>query len=307
MHRIGFPVAGLLIAFCAAARAGAGDSLRTRLAWQIALDRAGFSPGVIDGRAGPKLERATREYQHAHGLEATGLLDQPTASALAVRPEEAITTCTILPADLAQVGPLPTGWVEKSKLKRLAYPSLRSMLAERFHCSRALLAWLNPGLDTTQLKPGDRINVPAISSVPPVTRASWIDIDLTHKVVRVFGADGNLVGLLCCSVAADESKLPSGRARVAVICENPSYTFDPKKWPEVKGIDRKLLIPAGPRNPVGLCWIGLSLHGYGMHGTPSPELIGKTGSHGCLRLTNWDALRLARMVRIGTPVSFSVH
>jgi len=115
------------------------------------------------------------------------------------------------------------------------------------------------------------------------------------------------VGLFHCSIAADKARLPSGQASVIVISENPAYTFDPKMWPEVKDVTQKLTIPPGPRNPVGLCWIGLSLPGYGMHGTPMPEMIGKTGSHGCFRLTNWDALRLAKMVRVGTPVRFTAR
>jgi len=123
----------------------------------------------------------------------------------------------------------------------------------------------------------------------------------------VLNRQRQLVALLHCSIAKHRDKLPSGDASVVVITENPTYTFDPKMWPEVKGVDRKLLIPAGPRNPVGRCWIGLSLPGYGIHGSPNPELIGKTGSHGCFRLSNWDALRLARMIRVGTKVHFVGH
>jgi hypothetical protein len=134
-----------------------------------------------------------------------------------------------------------------------------------------------------------------------------MEIDLSEKIVRVLDRERKLIGLFHCSIAKDREKLPSGSASVVVITENPKYTFDPKMWPEVKGVDRKLLIPPGPRNPVGRCWIGLSLPGYGIHGSPNPEMIGKTGSHGCFRLTNWDALRLAGMIRVGTRVRFCGH
>jgi lipoprotein-anchoring transpeptidase ErfK/SrfK len=128
------------------------------------------------------------------------------------------------------------------------------------------------------------------STSPRKSSASWT----TRKAVALFH----------CSIAKSKDKLPSGESKVAVVSKNPDYTFDPKMWPEVKNVDRKLTIPPGPRNPVGLCWIGLGVPGVGIHGSPAPEMIGKTGSHGCFRLTNWDALRLSSMVRIGTSVRF---
>jgi len=299
-------VLGLMLAATQWASAAQLDAtLRQRLAWQIALDRAGFSPGILDGKAGPKMTLATRELQRARELPITGTLDEGTKAALGADPEKVVATCTVQQADLEQVGPAPKDWLERSKLKRLGYESLEDFVAEKFHCSRALLGQLNPGKNLAGLKPGDSLVVPAIGDPPPPSRAERLDVNLSQKVIRAFGANDKLIALFNCSIAADKERLPSGRATVAVIAENPNYTFDPKMWPEVKGIDQKLEIPPGPRNPVGLCWIGLSLPGYGMHGTPTPEMIGKTGSHGCFRLTNWDALRLAKMVRIGTPVSFS--
>jgi lipoprotein-anchoring transpeptidase ErfK/SrfK len=108
-----------------------------------------------------------------------------------------------------------------------------------------------------------------------------------------------------CSIAKSKEKLPKRSCKVADVALNPVYLFDPKMWPEVKDVRRKLVIPPGPRNPVGLCWIGLSLQGYGIHGTPEPELIGKTGSHGCIRLANWDVVRLAKVIRVGMDVRFT--
>jgi len=299
------PGLACLVAAAVAAAAEPDAALRTQLAWQIALDRVGFSGGILDGKVGRKGKLATREFQRAHGLPATGNLDATTAKALGVAPDKALARYTVTAADLAQVGRLPASWLEKSKLPRLPYPSLDQALAERFHCTRALLARLNPGRNLARLGAGDVIVAPAVDPNPPVARAESLEINLSEKVIRAFDAKRRLVGLFHCSVAADKARLPSGKAAVTVIVENPDYTFDPKKWPEVKGVERKLTIPPGPRNPVGLYWIGLSLPGYGIHGTPAPEMIGKTGSHGCFRLTNWDARRLARMVRVGTPVRFT--
>ena len=286
-------------------RLGTPD-LRLRLAWQIALDRAGFSPGIIDGKVGPKAATAVRMFQASRGLIANGAFDEPTAQALGVDPGLAIGTYTIAEADPAQIGPVPTDWNEKARLPRLPYPSLEELVAEKFHCSRALLAALNPGRSLAALKPGEGLRVPAAQE-GPIAQGVRIEINLTDKQVHVIGSDGRPVGLFHCSVAKDKDKLPQGSASVAVIVENPSYRFDPAKWPEVRNVHEKLLIPPGPRNPVGLCWIGLSLPGYGMHGTPTPEMIGKTGSHGCFRLANWDAVRLGKMVRPGTPVIFSTQ
>jgi lipoprotein-anchoring transpeptidase ErfK/SrfK len=281
-----------------------GGTADNNLAWQEALDQLGLSPGLVDGRIGAKTRLATREFQRVRGLPETGELDPATADALHVDPSAALTTYAIRPADLSDVAPLPTDWQEKSRLDRLRYPSLAELVAEKFHTSRSCLARLNPGLSLSALKVGDTLAVPNVAADAPAPHADRIDINLSEKVIRA-SAGGKLIALFHCSIAKDKAKLPSGEARVAVISTNPNYTFDPAKWPDVRGIDHKLLIPPGPRNPVGLCWVGLSLPGYGIHGTPTPELIGKTGSHGCFRLANWDAVRLGRLVSVGTPVHFS--
>jgi len=282
---------------------GDNASLRTHIAWQIALERVGFSPGVVDGSIGRKTEVATREFQRVHGLPQTGRLDRATRGALKVDPASAVTMYTVAATDVSLVGPVPTDWIAKSLLDRLGYESVDAALAERFHCTRGLLARLNPGRKMKQLRTGDTINVPAIDAAA-APRGERIEIHLADKIVRVLDRENRLVALFHCSIAKSRDKLPVGETKVVVVTEKPTYTFDPKMWPEVKGIDRKLLIPPGPRNPVGLCWIGLGRPGVGIHGSPAPEMIGKTGSHGCFRLTNWDALRLAKMVRVGTRVRF---
>lgn len=286
------------------AAAGADAPLELRLAWQLGLERACFSPGILDGRPGAKTVLATREFQRAGGLPVTGELDAATAAALGSDTGRAIGTYTITAEDVDQVDPPPKGWVAKSQAAYMGYVSLAECLTERGHCTRALLAELNADRDLACLKAGDVIRLPAVDARAAAPRGDRLEVDLVGKIVRVYAA-GRLVGLFHCSIAAKKEKLPTRSASVAVISENPTYKFTPSMWPEVKGIHQTLMIPPGPRNPVGLCWIGLTLRGVGIHGSPAPEMIGKTGSHGCFRLTNWDALRLAKMVRVGTPVTFS--
>ncbi len=274
------------------------------VAWQVALDQSGFSPGLVDGLLGPKTRLALRAFQAHVGLEVTGMADDATRRALRLDARSALCRIVLSDTDVALIGPWPKSWHDKAKAKSLGYESLAALAAERGHCSLRLLAKLNPGKNFGALKPGDSLIVPNAARTETAVRAASIEVDFGRKVVWVLDGEGQVVSLFHCSIAADPGNLPAGPCRVATIAMDPAYVFDPAKWPEVKNVDRRLVIPPGPRNPVGLCWIGLSLKGFGIHGTPAPELIGKTGSHGCIRLTNWDALRLAEMVRVGTPVRF---
>lgn len=279
-----------------------------RIAWQSALDRVGISAGLIDGKIGPKTRLATREFQRVRGLEQTGELDDKTSETLGIDINNAVGRYTITQADMDEIGPVPQGWKDKSKLKRLGHASLEDVIAEKFKCTCGLLGTLNPGKDIKRMKPGDKVAVPIVHHPVEAPKAARVEINLTERIIRVIDKEKRLIGLFHCSVAARKEKMPRGTAKVAVISHDPVYRFDPEKWPEVKErVERPLMIPPGPRNPVGRVWIGLSREGYGMHGTPNPELIGKTGSHGCIRLANWDALRLAKMVEVGTPVDFVDH
>jgi len=288
------------------------------VAWQVALDQAGFSPGVIDGLVGPKTRRGFRAFQASVELPVTGKADAATLAALGIRgqgsgvrhqagefgSESFVRRYVLTEADTALVGPSPQDWLAKSRLTRLGYGSLATLAAERGHCTRLLLAKLNPEVDLDRLKPGDAVMIPNVAVPKTLPQGARLEIDFGSRVVRVFGEVDKVVGLFHCSIAADREQRPEGACKVKTIAMNPSYLFDPAKWPEVKGVDQRLTIPPGPRNPVGVCWIGLSIDGYGIHGTPEPELIGKTGSHGCFRLTNWDVLRLAGMVHVGAEVRF---
>ena len=279
--------------------------LRRRLAWQLALEAIDFSPGIIDGIIGPKTRLATREFQRVRSLPQTGQLDPSTAQALRIDPDTAIGQFRVESSHLKQIGEAPTSWLARSQLKRLSHRDLEEALAEQYHCSRKLLRQLNPELTINELKAGDTFMAPQLRLPSGAPRARVLQINLSEKVIRAIDQERRLIGLFHCSIAASKAKRPSGQARITRIVPNPEYTFQPKSWPEVtEKIDRALRIPPGPRNPVGRCWIELSLPGYGIHGTPDPELIGKTGSHGCFRLTNWDALRLGKMVRVGTEVCF---
>lgn len=285
---------------------------RRAVVLQIALERAGFSPGLIDGAPGPKTQMALEEFAAAHGLVASvgaaggaAAVSPEVSESLRLADTPAFTTYRITAADLAQVsGPTPKTWLGKSQVAALGYENLTDLLAEKFHTSERFIARLNPTLALDALQPGDAIVAPA-ADAPRLARVARLVVDLDGKAIRGYDEYERQVLLLHCSIARIAAKRPSRDSAVAVIAEEPDYTFDPARWPEVtENISRKLRLPPGPRNPVGSTWIGLDLPGYGIHGTPTPELIGKTGSAGCLRLPNWDARRLAFAVRIGTPVVF---
>ena len=275
------------------------------VALQAALDHAGFSPGVIDGNTGRKTEIALRAYQTFASLPVTGKIDDATRKSLGIDTRPGTRTYLITADDQKLIAPPPKTWPEKAKVPLLGYQSLQNLVAERGHCSIALLSRLNPKVDLKNLKPGQALTIPNVDDTAPSGKAISLDVDLGGKMIRVVGAGNKIIGLYHCSIAADRKKRPSGRCSVVTIVDNPRYRFDPVSWPEVKNVKEKLDIPSGPRSPVGICWIGLSIDGYGIHGTPEPENIGKTGSHGCFRLTNWDAMRLSRMVDVGTEVRFS--
>ena len=288
-------------------------TIRENLAWQIGLDRAGFSPGLIDGKIGPKTRWAATQFQLSRKLPVTGKLDVATAEALGeLIPDPKMVTevYAITDADVESVTGVTKDWVERSKMKSLGYDTLSDALAERFQTSQAMLKTLNPHVDINGLYAHEQINVPAIAMAQPAGRkgggksAVKLEVNLTRKTVRALD-DGEMpLMLVPCSIAQHVEKRPSGDATVTSLAIDPNYTFNPELYPEVKNVTTKLIIPPGPRNPVGVAWIGLSLPGYGIHGTPWPELIGKTGSHGCIRLANWDARRLAKLIRVGMPVRF---
>lgn len=291
-------------------RGNDGQEQRIRAArLQTFLARAGFSPGLIDGKPGRKTTIALDEYVRAHGIDTPlAVTDDAVISSLGVH-EQWTRTCRITDADATLVtGPIPTDWNERAALTVSGYESLQELLAERGWCSQETVAWLNPGVAMSELKAGDEVVIPDVpDAFAPGSRAALprparIEVELSAKLVRGLDDAGVTIFLLHCSIARDVEKRPVGELHVKVVATDPEYSFDPKDWPEVQGVASKLRIAPGPRCPVGSAWVGLDLPGYGMHGTVRPQDIGKTGSHGCFRLANWDALRLAQAAKIGTPV-----
>jgi len=273
---------------------------------QVLIDRAGLSPGAIDGREGENFENALRGFQKKNALEQTGKLDKATWDKLTQGTEPALIEYTITAADVK--GPfaeeIPSKLQDKAKLKRLDYTSAAEMLAERFHMDEEFLETLNRGkaLD----KAGTAILVANVN-VKPVSlgaKAVKLEVDKGNGVVRVLANDGTLLAAYPASVGSEEKPAPSGTLKVVRIAHNPTYTYDPAfKFRGVKA-DEKLHVAAGPNNPVGSVWIALNEKSYGIHGTSEPSRVGKVDSHGCVRLTNWDAQALAKMVRKGTVVVF---
>ncbi|MFO0838528.1 MAG: L,D-transpeptidase [Phycisphaerae bacterium] len=293
---------GFAIAALTGVSARADDAT---IALQAALDRSGFSAGIIDAKPGRKTRIGLTAFQTARGIPASGELDARTRAALRLDDMPTLMTYTLTAADLKDVGgPVPDDWNRRAALDRLRYESLAALLGERGHCTRDLVVALNPSKRIESLVAGDSLRIPNVCIEPDSIEAAALEVDLGEKLVRAVDAQNRTLLLFHCSIAAFAEKRPRGAAEVAVVAPDPEYTFRPEMWPEVHNVSAPLQIPAGPRNPVGLCWIGLTLPGYGIHGTPNPELIGKTGSHGCIRLANWDAVRLGRAARVGMPVRF---
>lgn len=269
-----------------------------RAALQAALDNEGFSPGSIDGLNGPRTAEALAVANEA------GRLIQVA--------EIPWTVWNLPPGYAADIAPVPESWVARSKLKSLGYGTLREKVAEQFHVSEAFLRVLNPAVtDWVNVPEGTPLKVPSLNPVP-LPRAEYVEIVLARKLVIARDDSGRAFASFPCSIAARKEKRPVGWLVVTKMAFNPDYLFDPAVFPEVPEaatLTSKLMIPPGPRNPVGAVWMSLGLTtrgkappGIGIHGTPHPEDIGKTESHGCFRLTNWDALRLAHLVRINTPI-----
>jgi len=267
---------------------------------QILLDRAHFSCGQIDGNFGTNLQKTSVAYQQSRNLPQIGTIDEATWTALNGDQAPLLTSYTIVPDD--EKGPfvpsIPKSMVKAAELPFMGYASPLDELAERFHSSLALLQSLNPGADFS--KPGQQLTVPNVLVMPP-GEAAQVVVSKSESSVRAYDAEGKLLAFYVATIGSEHDPLPIGEWKINGRAFNPVFHYQAKLFWDAKDPKAKAVLRPGPRNPVGLVWIDLSMGHYGIHGTPDPSLIGHTFSHGCIRLTNWDALELASMVKPGTP------
>jgi lipoprotein-anchoring transpeptidase ErfK/SrfK len=311
----------------AGGKAGAAAASRDALALQVMLDRAGFSPGVIDGRPGKNTEKALAMYKES-GRDAEG-----------AAPVEPIVKYTVTPEDVA--GPfapdIPSDLMAQSKLEALAYRNVLELLAERFHATPAFLQRLNPG---ATFAAGETISVPNVEPLivpverlksdsphPPAPGAQAtagrgaaapakgaevpakptvvVSVSKAASALTVKDDSGRVIFYAPVTTGSEHDPLPIGEWKINGVQMNPTFRYNPKLFWDADPTHSKAQIPAGPNNPVGLVWIDLSKEHYGIHGTPEPSVIGRAQSHGCVRMTNWDALKLAGLVKPGTRVVFT--
>lgn len=271
---------------------------------QILLDRARFSPGVIDGLGGDNTRQAVAAFEKASGLPEDGVLDAQVFDRL-TRGDggRVLMDYTITAADLAGpfIGQVPSDLEAMARLDTVGYATPLEALAEKFHVTEGLLQALNPEAEFG--KAGQVIVVPAVAEAALPAEVARIVVDKTERSLRAYDASNRLLAFYPATIGSSERPAPSGTLSVVGVAPEPDYTYDPARLSYDRG-DKKVVVPAGPNNPVGSVWIDLSRQSYGIHGTPDPSKVGKTFSNGCIRLTNWDAEQLAAAVKPGVRVEF---
>lgn len=294
---------------------------------QVILDHLGFAPGVLDGKRGQSLTAALKGFQESRNLPVTGLIDDATLAELDRYKNLRATRTLRLSADSLSgpfVNPLPKSPVEQAKLTSLAYRSAMEKLGEMFHTTPAILVALNS--PDTPLRPGTPVVFPnALPSsrdydarLPAAWRKTLADlnvdarqpqgaqvvVDKSDQVLRVLDAQDHLVAQFTATMGSEHDPLPIGRWKILGFSYNPPFHYNPALFWDARKSAREALLPPGPNGPVGVIWLDLSKPHYGIHGTPEPSTIGRAESHGCIRLTNWDAARLSLMIKPGTPAIF---
>ena len=288
------------------------------LALQIHLDRAGYSCSAIDGVWGRKAERALRGYIASRSADLNTALPTPEQAFDRFFADAPDPFCIVevTKADIDALVKIPEDPAEKAALPRMGYESIKEMFAERGHLSQIALAKMNPGVDWANVKPGLKLVIPKFPSIaeelaagergkpnrPKRPEAALVKVSLSNSEITAYDANGRVLALFPCSIAANKTKVPAhGELKITSYIPWPNFTYTPDYTPPGKKTVRHVW-PQGENCPVGVAWMGLNLTGYGIHGTPRPESIGFTGSHGCFRLANWNAARLFAMCKSGTKV-----
>ncbi len=276
-------------------------SVDTTLRAQVLLERAHFSPGVIDGMTGGNTRRALRAYQSAQGLPVTGEADDNTIESLGGADAPVLTRQSLSADDVA--GPFkdtPDGPAAMAQVDSLPYTSVEEKVAEQFHVTPAWLRQRNPDVE---LVAGATLTVPKLDGASDLPKPARVVVDESDKSLLLEDDSGKVVAHFPVTTGSAQFPLPIGEWKVTGVATDPVWYFDPKLIAGTSDDAKKAEIPPGPNNPVGVVWIDLSKEHYGIHGTPDPSRIGKTASNGCIRMTNWSAMAVSKVVSSGTPVS----
>jgi lipoprotein-anchoring transpeptidase ErfK/SrfK len=283
----------------------------TRL--QIYLDENSFGPGKIDGHWGEFIGKALQRFQAAHGQPPSGQIDSDVQQKLqTISP--VYRTFTLTDSDLRWVGTVPSKPAGMAKLKKILYRSAWDYIAERFHADPAFIRKLNPGRNLGDLKKGSTVQVPNVQPFQIETILPVADLpprpEFAQRVIKV-DTQGRMLDLLDANrviasfpITPGSKTLPApiGTWKVVKVTTMPIFRWDEAMLNHGRRSSDFYSIPPGPRNPVGIVWIGLNKKGIGIHGTDSPDTIGRSASHGCIRLANWDAARVVNQVTVGMTV-----